>query len=242
MAALVVLGGCGEGEVPTLTIAAAADLSGPSKDLARAFKAETGTDVVFDLGSSGQLSQQIEAGAPVDVFMAADRSYVQGLVDKGLVDASDADPYARGELVIWVRDDGPADVDELVDLTDPRVTRIAIANPAHAPYGKAAQQALEAAGIWSQVQPKLVMGENVLQALQFAESGNADAAIVAASVAHGAGGRTGAVPEDTFTPLIQTLGVLKGSTHLAEARTFAEFMRGPEAQAILATYGFAPAG
>ena len=173
----------------------------------------------------------------MDVFFSANRGYADELVTAGLVDPSDAKPYAQGRLVVWTRDDGPPPVSRLNDLVDARFKRLAIANPDHAPYGVAAREALQAAGIWTTVEPKVVPAENVLQALQFAGSGNADAAIVAASVAFGAGGNSVPVPEGMFTPLVQTAAVMKASAHADEARRFVAFVRSADGQAVLGRYG-----
>ncbi len=232
--------GCG-GTPPTeLVVSAASDLTGAMQELGASFTDDTGVRLVFNFGSSGQLAQQIEQGAPVDLFFSANRGYVDELVSAGLVDPVDADAYARGRLVVWTRDDGPAPVSELSDLADARFKRVAIANPDHAPYGVAAREALRAAGVWTAVESKIVPAENVLQALQYAQSGNADAAIVAASVAVGAGGNAVPVPDGTFTELIQTSAVMKASAHADEARKFVAFVRGPDGQAVLSRYGFGP--
>jgi len=233
-------GGCGGDPPPELVVSAAADLSGAMQELSASFDGHAGMKPVFNFGSSGQLAQQIEQGAPVDLFFSANSGYVDELVAAGLVDPADALPYALGRLVIWTKDDSPPGISRLSDLTDPRVNRVAIANPDHAPYGVAAREALRSAGIWATVEAKVVPAENVLQALQFAQSGNADAAIVAASVARGAGGRTVLVPEGMFTPLVQTSAVIKASPRAEEARRFVAFVRSAEGQAILSRYGFGP--
>jgi len=242
VAALVAFAPAGcSGTPPTeLVVSAASDLTGAMHELSASFTDDTGVKLVFNFGSSGQLAQQIEQGAPVDLFFSANRGYVDELVAAGLVDPADANPYARGRLVVWTRDDGPTPVSRLSDLADARFKRVAIANPDHAPYGVAAREALQAAGVWTAVESKVVPAENVLQALQYAESGNADAAIVAASVAVGAGGNARPVPDRTFTELIQTSAVTKTSAHADEARRFVAYVRGAEGQAILATYGFGP--
>ena len=241
-AILIALGSAGCGGAPSteLVVSAASDLTGAMQELSASFTDDTGVKLVFNFGSSGQLAQQIEQGAPVDVFFSANRGYVDELVTAGLVEPADAKPYALGSLVVWTRDDGPTPVSRLSDLADARFKRVAIANPDHAPYGVAAREALQAAGVWTAVEPKVVPAENVLQALQFAESGNVDAAIVAASVAVGAGGNPVPVPDATFTELIQTSAVMNASRHVEEARRFVAFVRGAEGQAILATYGFGP--
>lgn len=234
------MAGCGGAPPTELVVSAASDLTGAMQELSASFTDDTGVKLVFNFGSSGQLAQQIEEGAPVDVFFSANRGYVDELVAAGLVGPADANPYARGRLVVWTRDDGQPGISGLSDLADARFKRVAIANPDHAPYGVAAREALQSAGVWTAVEPKVVPAENVLQALQYAQSGNADVAIVAASVAMGAGGNAAPVPDGTFTELVQTSAVMKASLHADEARRFVAFVRGADGQAILATYGFGP--
>ena len=239
---LVVLasGGCGNASSPELVVSAASDLTGAMQELSASFTDNTGVKLVFNFGSSGQLAQQIEQGAPVDLFFSANRGYVDELVAADLVEPADASPYALGRLVIWTKDGSQPGLARLSDLAEPRFKRVAIANPDHAPYGVAAREALQAAGVWAAVEPKTVPAENVLQALQYAQSGNADVAIVAASVAFGAGGHSVPVPDGMFTPLVQTSAVMKASAHADEARRFVAFVRGSEGQAVLSRYGFGP--
>lgn len=233
-------GGCSGAASPELIVSAASDLTGAMQELSASFTDDTGVKLVFNFGSSGQLAQQIEQGAPADLFFSANRGYVDELVAAGLVDPADTSPYARGRLVVWTRDDSQLRISRLSDLADVRFKRVAIANPDHAPYGVAAREALQAAGVWTAVEPKIVPAENVLQALQYAQSGNADVAVVAGSVAIDAGGNSVPVPDGTFTELIQTSAVMKASLHADEARRFVAFVRGADGQAILAAHGFGP--
>ncbi len=170
-----------------LTVSAAADLTYAFQEIGKAFEAETGHTVVFNFGSTGQLAQQIEQGAPVDVFAAANVSFIDELEQQGLILTDTKQLYARGRLALWLRADSPLEISHIEDLTQPGVRRIAIANPDHAPYGMAAREALQAAGVWEAVQPRLVLGENVRQTLQYAETGNVDVAIVALSLCVPAG-------------------------------------------------------
>ena len=163
----------------TLTVSAASDLTYAFGEIGKQFEAETGHKVVFNFGSTGQLTQQIEQGAPVDVFAAANVSFVEDLERQGLILPNTKQMYARGRITLWTRADSPLQITTLSDLTRPEVQRIAIANPDHAPYGVAARQAMQTAGIWEAVQTKSVLGDNVRQTLQYAETGNVDAAIVA---------------------------------------------------------------
>jgi molybdate transport system substrate-binding protein len=228
----------------TLTISAASDLTRAFTEVGAAFEAATGTKVVFNFGSTGQLAQQIEQGAPVDVFAAANASYIDQLDAKGLILSDTKQRYANGRIVLWTRADSELQLERLEDLALPGVRRVAIANPDHAPYGTAAREALRAVGLWAGVQPKLVLGENVRQALQYAETGNVDAAIVAlslvvpAAMAEDVDGRYVLVPEDLHAPLDQTVAVIRSTAHEREARAFAEFVGSPAAREIMRKYGF----
>lgn len=228
----------------TLTVSAASDLTYAFTEIGKQFEAATGNKVVFNFGSTGQLSQQIEQGAPVDVFAAANVSYVDDLEKKGLIVPGTKQEYARGRITLWTRGDSPLQVTRIEDLTRDDVKRIAIANPDHAPYGMAAKQALQTAGIWDAVQPKLVFGENIAQTLQYAETGNVDVAIMALSLsvpaaAEGATpGRYTLIPEELHKPLDQALAVIKGTQHEATARAFAAFVNGEQGRPVMRKYGF----
>lgn len=222
----------------TLTVSAASDLAVALDELGRRFTEQTGVAVVVNLGSSGQLAQQIERGAPVDVFFSADREYVDELVEKGIVSLEDTALYGLGRLTLWTRAVNAVRVETLSDLTDPAVKRIAIANPDHAPYGRAARQALQSAGLWEDLQSKIVMAENVLQALQFADSGNADVALIARSLSVQGDGRWTLVPAELHRPIEQTLAVISQSPNVAWGRRFAEFVTGSAGRPILDSYGF----
>ncbi len=227
----------------TLTVSAAADLIYAFSEIGKRFEAETGHRVVFNFGSTGQLAQQIEQGAPVDVFASANISFVEELEQRGLIVPDTKQVYARGRIVLWMRADSPLQVTVVEDLVQPEVRRIAIANPDHAPYGLAAQQALETAGIWETVRPRLVFGENVRQVLQYAETGNVDVAIVALSLSVPAAagdvpGRWTLIPETLHPPIDQALAVVRGTPHEAAARAFAAFVNGPQGRPIMRKYGF----
>jgi molybdate transport system substrate-binding protein len=224
----------------TLTVGAAADLQYAFQELGELFEAETGTKVDFNFGSTGQLAQQVERGAPIDLFAAANQSFVEDLDAKGRVVSDTKEIYGRGRIVLWSRNDSPLDIEQmsLEDLLDPEITRVAIANPDHAPYGIAAREALESIGIWEEIQPKLVLGENIRQTLQYAETGNVDAAIVALSLAVVVDGQWQLLPEELHNPLDQMLAVVKGTPHEAEARDFAEFINSTKGRPIMQQYGF----
>lgn len=228
----------------TLTVSAASDLTSAFTEIGKAFEAETGNKVLFNFGSTGQLARQIEQGAPVDVFAAANASYIDQLDAQGLILSDTKQLYARGRIVLWTRADSALQLEGVEGLVLPGVRRVALANPDHAPYGVAAREALQAAGLWAAVQPKLVLGENVRQALQYAETGNVDAAIVALSLVVPAAttgdvkGRYVLIPEALHAPLDQALAVIKSTTHERQARAFAAFVGSPAAREIMREYGF----
>jgi molybdate transport system substrate-binding protein len=221
-----------------LTVAAAADLTPAFEEIGQFFAEETGVTVEFTFGSTGQLAQQIEAGAPVDVFAAANVSYVDQLDAKGHILADTKAIYARGRIVLWTLPDTPFAIDAVADLTNPAIERVAIANPDHATYGVAAREAMQAAGVWEALQPRLVLGENVRDTLRFAETGNVDVAIIALSLAVQGTGRWTLIPEDQHAPIDQALAVIAGTPHEAEARAFAAFINGERGREVMRRYGF----
>ena len=220
-----------------IKVAAAADLSRAFTDVGRAFEAKTGKKVTFSFGSSGMLAKQVSEGAPFDLFAAASATYADDAVRSGRCQAESKKLYARGRIVVWTKS-GTAKVTSLADLADARFVKVAIANPEHAPYGKAAREALQKSGVWDKVQPKLVFGENVQQALQFAQTGNAEAAIVALSLALATEGDRLEIPESEHAPLEQTLVVCGTSVRAAVAKDFAAFIASPEGRTIMTRYGF----
>jgi molybdate transport system substrate-binding protein len=222
-----------------LQIAAAADLNPALQEIATLFQQKTGQSVKINFGSTGLLTRQIEQGAPIDLFFAADQSYTAQLVNQGLALEKSTAPYAQGSLVGWQRTDAPLRVISLTDLTNPAIRRIAIANPDHAPYGKAAVQALQAAKIYDQIQPKLIMGENISQAFQYINTGNADVGLVAKSlVTTRSEGHSFPIDPALYQPLNQTLCILKRTRHFDQANRFKEFVLSQESQQILRKYGF----
>ncbi len=222
----------------TLTVAVAADAHPAFLELGSRFEKQYGVRVMFNAGSTGMLAQQIREGAPVDVFASADRSTIDGLAAQGFVFTDTVRQYAQGQLVMWTRADSTAQLAGISDLARPEVRRVAIANPEHAPYGVAARESLENAGVWDIVQPKLVLAENVQQALQFASTGNVDAALVAKSLAMGSGGQWVEVPQNLYRPLNQAIGVIKGTHNEQDARAFAEWVSGPEGRGVFSRFGF----
>jgi molybdate transport system substrate-binding protein len=225
-------------QTPELTVAAASDLTQAFEEIGREFEATQHTKVVFVFGSTGMLTRQIENGAPIDLFAAANVTYIDQLAQKGLIVPDTKAIYARGRITMWTAS-GSLKIDKISDLVAPEVKRIAIANPDHAPYGLAAQQALQSAGIWENVKPKLVYGDNIRQTLQYAETGNVDVAIVALSLSQQSKGRWTLIPEELHQPIDQGLAVIKSTRNEAAARAFAGFITGPRGKEILGKYGFA---
>jgi len=227
----------------SLKIAAASDLQFAAPALTARFEKATGSQVSVTFGSSGNFFTQIRNGAPFDVFLSADVNYPRQLEAAGMVDRGSVAIYAVGRIVLWARTDRALDVDRgLALLADAAVSRVSIANPAHAPYGRAAVAALEHAGVYTAVRGKLVYGENVSQAAQFAQTGNADATIVALSLAVAAAmkeaGRYYEIPTAFYPPIEQGAAVIAKSAQKALAARFVDFLKTPEAVAILESYGF----
>ena len=226
-----------------LKIAAASDLSFAIKELGANFEKQTGTKVSVTLGSSGNFFTQIQQGAPFDLFMSADISYPQKLEQAGLGEPGTLYQYATGKIVLWVPNSSPLDVDKgLTLLTEPGVRKIAIANPKHAPYGRAAVAAMTKAGIYEKITDKLVFGENISQTAQFVDSGNADTGFIALSLAvapvMNGKGRYWEVPQELYPPLDQGAIVVQASPNRALAKQFLAFMRTPQSVALLQRYGF----
>ena len=225
-------------EAPSLTVFAAADLGFAFKEIVPRFEKSVGARVSLVLGSSGNLATQIEHGAPADVFFSADRAFVERLAARGAVIAESRAVYAQGRIILaTARSFGPR-LTDLRQLGDPRIRHVAIANPVHAPYGRAAEEALRKVGLWDAVKPKLVFGENIRHALQFIQTGAAEAGIVALSVAN--------VPEIEWTlidsslhaPLQQVAVVVKRTARPELGLAFIQFVNGPEGRSIMKRYGF----
>lgn len=228
---------------PPLLVAAATDVRFALEEVANMFEAETNTRVTLTFGSSGQLAAQIEQGAPYDVFFSADEGFVASLARHGLVERQTVQLYAIGRIVLWVRRDSAINIKTgLAALLDPRVRFVAIANPDHAPYGRAAIAALRSAGLLTPLQPKLVVGENVNQAFQLVQTGNADAGIVALALALVPAsrdtGRSWLIPAAWYPPLRQAVAVASRSSQRDHAAAFVAFVTGPSGRAVLRRYGF----
>jgi molybdate transport system substrate-binding protein len=227
-----------------ITVAAAADMSAALPELAAMYTKRTGEAVKLSFGASGNLTNQIRNGAPFDVFFSADEQYPQQLIVEGLAAKDTLYRYAIGRLVLWVPNDSPLDLSKLgiEALLDPSVKKISIANPATAPYGRAAEATLRHFAIYDKVSSRLVIGENISQAAQFVESGNAQAGLVALSHALAPAmkdkGRYWIVPLDAYLTLNQAAVVLSKSRQQDAARKFLEFLHTPEAASLLKSYGF----
>jgi molybdate transport system substrate-binding protein len=229
--------------VALLTIAAAADLQPVLPRLAAAFEQQTGHRLRTTFGSSGNFYAQIRNGAPFDVFLSADIDYPRQLDATGVAEPGTLISYATGSLVLWTRRGSGIDVHAgLSALTGAKARRIAIANPEHAPYGRAAVAAMKAAGLYDQVKSRLVFGENVSQAAQFVQSGNADAGLLPLSLARSAplaaAGEYVAVPASLYPPIEQAAIILKTSASKDAAREFLRFLQRPDTREMLAQAGF----
>lgn len=220
-----------------LLVAAAANLSFALREIAPAYEREHGIKVTLTLGSTAQLAQQILHGAPYDVFFAADAASVEDLRAKGAVLPDSVAPYASGQIVLARAPGRPAPFG-LKDLTQKEIKRIAIANPAHAPYGKAAQEALERAGLWIEIQSKVVYGENVGQALQFLQTGNVDVAILPLSLARAVEVSHVLIDQALYSPIIQLAGVSARSKSPDVARVFIRFVTGPQGRPVMNRLGY----
>jgi molybdate transport system substrate-binding protein len=227
-----------------LRIAAAADLQAALPSIAKQFEGECHCKLVISYGSSGNFFQQLQNGAPFDVFLSADTQYPQKLQDAALTAPGTLSEYATGKIVLWVRNETKLDISSgLKALATPSFRKVAIANPQHAPYGRAAEAALKAEGVYDQVAPKLVLGENISQAALFAQSGNADAGIIAMSLALNptmkSSGHFVEIPPAEYPAIRQAVVVLKSSKEIALASQFAKYLNSSAARQILQQYGFA---
>ena len=229
-----------------ITVAAASDLTFALTEIAHGYEQKTGNRVKLAFGSSGNFFAQIQNGATFDVFFSADVEYLRKLAASGLAAAPTLWVYGTGRIVLWAPAGSPLNFGKLgmKALLDPSVQKIAIANPAHAPYGRAAKAALERFKLYDQVRDKLVLGENISQTAQFVASGNAQIGILALSLAVAPTlkdkGTYWEVPIDSYPPLEQAAVIPTAATDKALARAFLDYVRTPEARAILRQYGFQP--
>lgn len=226
-----------------LQLACAADLQPVMPALAAGYERATGVHLVTAFGSSATLAQQLANGAPQDVFLSADTAHPQQLVDSGVA-LGPPTPYAHGVLVLWARKDSPLQPISLDTLKDSRLTRLAIANPAHAPYGLAAQQALEHLGLYDRLKPELAVAENIAQTAQFAESGNAQAGLISLTIASSEHFRSIGtfvrIPSNAYSPIQQSAVIIKSSKQTALAKAFLNWLTSASTQQQLRSYGLEP--
>jgi molybdate transport system substrate-binding protein len=227
----------------TVRIAAASDLQSAMDDLASRYQMQTNKKLSLTYGSSGNFYAQIQNGAPFDLFFSADVLYAQKLVEARLADPDSLFIYARGQIVLWAPADAHLNLSQtgFAALRDPRVQKIAIANPDHAPYGRAAVAALQHAGVLDQIKSKLVYGENISQAAQFAQSGSAQIGILALSLALSPAMKSGdrwLIPPDFYLPLEQAAVLLNSSPSKTDARAFLEFVKSGMGRGVLSEHGF----
>jgi molybdate transport system substrate-binding protein len=232
-------------QAPGLTIAAASDLQAVFPELARGFERASGIRVVASFGSSGNFFAQIQNGAPFDVFMSADADYPLKLAASGHAEGRSLVRYGIGHIVIWTRNGSGIDLTRGIQaLTSSNVRRIAIANPAYAPYGRAAVAALRSSKVYDSVQARLVLGENISQTAQLADSGNADVGIIALSLARGpalrASGSYVEIPASLHPSLDQAAALVASSSKKEDARRFLAYLGSPEARATFQRFGFEP--
>jgi molybdate transport system substrate-binding protein len=227
----------------TVAVAAASDLQAVLPALLGGFEKATGIKATVSFGSSGNFFAQIHNGAPFDVFFSADVDYPRRLVAAGEADADTLYEYATGRLVLWTRTDSGLDVKKgLALLREARVRRIAIANPAFAPYGRAAIAALKSQNVYEAVKDKLVFGENIAQAAQLAHSGNADVGLISHSLAVGAALKTSGtfidVPPDTYPAVVQAAVLVSAAKNKDAGRALLQYIRGAEARTTFDAFGF----
>jgi molybdate transport system substrate-binding protein len=235
----------GAAQRKTIRVAAASDLQTVMPQIGKAFEEKYQVSVQPTFGSSGNFFAQIQNGAPFDLFFSADSELPAKLVQSGLADARSSTIYAIGGLVLWMPADAKCNpqAKKWDCLLDPGTTKIAIGNPAHAPYGRAAVAALQSARIYDQVRAKLVMGENISQAAQFVQSGSAQAGILALSQMRSPGmsaGQKWEIPRENYPSIEQTVVILKSSQEKSAAEEFLKFVTIGPGRTILAESGFYP--
>jgi molybdate transport system substrate-binding protein len=233
--ALLLVAACSNKKKGVVRVAAASDLAFAMKELEPLFENKTGKQVDVILGSTGQFAQKLAENAPYDVFFAANVSFVDDVIKSGDCEAASKQLYARGRIVLWSTGQAPASITDLPATKG----KIAIANPDHAPYGRAAKQAMEAAGIWDQVKDRIVHGNNVQHTMQLAQSGNAPVAVIALALALGTKeGTYSEIDDSLHKPLDQALAVCTHGSATDGGRAFAAFVMSPEGREIMKRYGF----
>jgi molybdate transport system substrate-binding protein len=226
-----------------ITVAAAADLQSAMQDVAARFERETGKKVKVIFGSSGNFFQQIQNGAPFDMFFSANLDYPKKLEAAGLIENGSYYQYARGKIVVWVPKDSTINLNSgLKALIDPNAKKIAIANPLHAPYGQAAVSAMQKEGIYDKAKDKFVLGENISQTASFLVTGSADIGIVALSLALSPNmkdkGHYAEIPADEYPPIDQACVILSSSKNKEIAQRFLSYVKSAAVADLLVDYGF----
>ena len=226
-----------------ITVASAADLQFAMQDIASRFQQKTGIMVKVSYGSSGNFFQQLQNGAPFDLFFSANLDYANKLQTAGLVEPGSYYEYATGKIVLWTTNNSRINLDSgLKALLDPSIKKIAVANPQHAPYGQAAVAALQKENVYDKVKDKLVLGENISQAASFVVSGAADIGIVALSLALSPNmkdkGHYAGVPSDDYPAIEQACIILRSSKSKEAAKQFLSFVKTPAMGDLLRSYGF----
>jgi molybdate transport system substrate-binding protein len=242
LCAAALLGSCGSRPNPepraTLTVAAAANLTNVFAEVGSAFKTKTGTEVVFSYGPTAELAQQIDNGAPFDVFAAADTEHVDSLVKSRKLTVDSRAVYAVGQLALWIPKGEQSGIRELKDLARQEVRFVSVAQPELAPYGQATIEVLKNSHLWEAVQPKVVYANSISQAKQMAASGNADAAFTAYSLVLHDGGTVLKIDPHLYHPIEQAIGIVARSARIEEAKQFRSFLLGSEGRTILANSGY----
>jgi len=230
----------GHKEKPPLSVAASANLTNSFSEIGKRFSEETGIPIEFIFGSTGQLTQQIKNGAPVDLFAAADIKSIEELAKEKIIAPETVKNYAQGSIVLVSSDKSKYRAQNLNDLKNSQVKIIAIANPETAPYGKAAQELLTSAGLWEEAQTKIVFGKNIDEVLTYIKTGNADAAFVAKSLVYGTeiNYYENISWINLYQPIIQAMGIIENSKNKDAAFKFSQFVLSPEGSEIMTKYGY----
>jgi molybdate transport system substrate-binding protein len=221
-----------------ITVAAAANLTDAFTEMGKEFTSRTGIRVRISFGATADLARQIENGAPFDVFAAADAEHVDKLNSERLLAPGTNHLFARGRLVFWIPPNSSFTLNRIEDLARPEVERIAIAKPDVAPYGRAAVEALRALNLWTQIETKVIYGQSVAQAKQYAATGNAEVAFIPLSLVKSNEGQAIEIDERLHHPLDHAIAVIKDSHQQEAAQRFVAFVLSPEGQALLERYGY----
>ena len=236
---LALAAGCsGVRSEDSLIVAAAASLAPAFESIGEAFAEREDMEILFSYGATANLAEQIRNGGPYDIFFSADALHVDELIDEGYLDPESRTVFAQGRLVLAVA--SGVELTSLEGLLDPSIRHVALANPAFAPYGLAAKQALERAGLWDRLQPKIIYGESVRQVGQMLASGNASAGLLAASTTIGEDLRAVELPADLYDPIVHVAGVRRGSLARPQAEALLAYLASDEGAIILDRFGFSP--